>query len=137
MFAVITLETSLKVKVIPVEWIRGFDFIGSINDGINASETHVVFYCDNLNQRPNFGLPIFSVVREEYEGCYWARINKFFGTYNIFPSLHEMNNTYSMNLTSMSLSFLQKPRSTPNCIEMGRDKFYRLLTVRERLIRQN
>lgn len=90
MFAVITLETSLKVKVIPVEWIRGFDFIGSINDGINASETHVVFYCDNLNQRPNFGLPIFSVVREEYEGCYWARINKFFGTYNIFPSLHEM-----------------------------------------------
>lgn len=79
MFAVITVEKSLEVRVIPVHWIKGFDLISSINHGVNCAETHVVFYCDDTNKQPNFSAPIFASISSTSVGCYLARINKFFG----------------------------------------------------------
>lgn len=79
MFAVITIEKSVEVRVIPVHWIKGFDLIGSINYGVNCAETHVVFYCGDINKPPNFSVPIFPSICRNGDGCYLARINKFFG----------------------------------------------------------
>lgn len=81
MFAVITLENTLDLLTIPMKWIKGIDLMNFVNDGINCSEPHVVFLSMDINMPPDFSMPISPSFESIESGCFWARINKFFGTY--------------------------------------------------------
>lgn len=83
MFAVITLEKSLDVVVVPVEWIKGFDLVNSVNDGINCSEPHVVYWSRDDQMPPNFFMPIMTRFNYIDRGCFSARLNKFFGKFKL------------------------------------------------------
>lgn len=81
MFAVITLEKSFDVFTIPVEWVKGFDLLNAVNEGINCSESLVVFLSNDEKTTPNFSTPISLFYNFIDSGCFSARLNKFFSKY--------------------------------------------------------
>lgn len=86
MFAVVTLKNSLNIKVVPIDWIYGLDLADTVNNGVNNEVTVLVFYSKN-RKHANFNLPINIQFNSEDDGCYLARLNKYFRKYwGIFQS---------------------------------------------------
>lgn len=82
MFSVVIFEESLEVKTIPIKFIKNFDPIRTANDAVNQSDTHVVFYSENYDEQPKFNLGLRSEFNNTIQGCYNARILKYFGENN-------------------------------------------------------
>lgn len=82
MYSVVIFEENLEVKAIPIKFIKNFDPIRTANDAINQSDTHVVFYSENYDEQPKFNLGLRSKFDNRIQGCYNARILKFFGENN-------------------------------------------------------
>lgn len=81
MFAAICFDESQINLVIPFKWIYSFNPVNWLNDGINPSLPHKIFFSNNFDEKPNFNLPIgtFSEDCHDVGGCYMARIRKLFG----------------------------------------------------------
>lgn len=78
MFAVVTLEHSKDHLVVPINWVNQLNFSVHANYGVNCAERHVVFYSQNKTKIADFNLPISNHFDDDTDGCYFARINKYF-----------------------------------------------------------
>lgn len=81
MFACVILEVSKKKLTIPLKWIYSFDITQALNYGISHTKQHVVYYCNDSDEAPNFRLPIQNDFDENQSGCYYAHILHIFGKY--------------------------------------------------------
>lgn len=80
MFAAIYFvsENIQKNSVIPLRWVYSFNPENWINDGMNPSESHKIFFSRNIEDNPNFNSETKSSLDGE-SGCYSATIRKLFG----------------------------------------------------------
>lgn len=81
MFACIVLENSKQKLVIPLKWIYSIDITQIMNYGISHTKQHVVFYCNDPDEEPNFRLPIQNDFDENQNACYYARVLHIFGEF--------------------------------------------------------
>lgn len=82
MFAVVTLEHSKINLVVPVKWINQLNLSDHVNLGVNCAEKHIVFYSRDAGKSADFKLPISNLFEVDEDGCYLARLNKYFGKIN-------------------------------------------------------
>lgn len=89
MFAVVFLEFSKENLVVPVKWINQLNLSSHANLGVNCAESHVIFYSLDKTKSADFKLPISNLFENDKDGCYLARLNKYFG--KIIESIQNSN----------------------------------------------
>lgn len=86
MFAAIILEKTFDKLVVPCKWIKTINCVKFVDNGVNQSQTHTVFYSFDEKVEPDFLLPCdqqeFDMINGH--GCYRGRILKFFGKYQMY-----------------------------------------------------
>lgn len=81
MFVVIFLECSYEHIVVPLDWIHQVFLQPHTIDGVNSGERHKVFYSPDPRKTANFKLPTEERFYRNNDGCYWARLYKYFGKF--------------------------------------------------------
>lgn len=69
-----------EIVWIPTDWIYNLNVVNQFNhEGVNSSETQIIFYSDDRCEAPDFKLPIHQEFGER--GLYLGKIYAFFGKY--------------------------------------------------------
>lgn len=77
-FCAAILIASKKVVTIKTEWIKDFDMVKSLNNGLKSANAHIVFY-GPIEAEPDFSKSIAADFDEKKSALYVANICKFFG----------------------------------------------------------
>lgn len=88
MYVVVVFQSSLVIKVIPIDFIKEYNPIEMVNNAVDQSRTHIVFYSKNFNEFPDFSLDIKTEFDDGVPGCYEVRFLKFFGKNHCLILMH-------------------------------------------------
>lgn len=66
-----------KKVVLPIQWFQSLDLAQIFNIGASKTKTHKVFFCDDINEDPNFRLEIKEVYVDG-PACYKAQLKQAF-----------------------------------------------------------
>lgn len=78
-FCAAILTASKIVVTIKSEWIKDFSDAKSYSKGVKISNRHIVFFSNDINDEPNFELPIGCEINVEQPALFVANIYRFFG----------------------------------------------------------
>lgn len=77
----ITFTTNPRAVIIRKSWIFNLSEARVLNNGVNRNQTISIFYSNDLNREPNFALEVRGFFQFGEDGCYDAKLFRYFGEY--------------------------------------------------------
>lgn len=79
MFAAVYIKSSNVRLVVPIKWIHPIDIANEAKFGVNAAQTHIVYYSRDNAADADFGTLVKTEFDDSISGCYYGYINAYFG----------------------------------------------------------
>lgn len=84
LFRIVFLNKYRRNLIVPSNWCSPFDLASEVNFGVNRNQNRTVFYTNDLNTAPRFGIGIADAFDENVHGCHWGKIVRCFGEFYRF-----------------------------------------------------